>query len=143
MRCYAVSRDQLLPTLLLLMCLLASACTTSSDDEDPVPPTRSAVLDTIATTRLGQRLTLTASVDRLLETRAFVVRDVDLPPDGLLVLGDRPPGLRAPDLVRVQGMIQLFTFNGLGAAYHLTNAARYSRYERRKVLVADLIRSWA
>jgi hypothetical protein len=50
------------------------------------------VLETIATTRLGQRLTLTPSVDRLLETRAFVVRDVDLPPDGLLVLGDLPAG---------------------------------------------------
>ena len=141
-RCAAAGRSRSVPALLLVVFLLASGCT-GRDDEADVRPTHSAPPDTIAATRVGARLTVTASVVRLLAARAFVVRDVDLPPDGLLVLGDRPSGLRTRDLVMARGTIQVFAFDRFGTTYQLADSAPFAPYAGRKVLVADLVRSWA
>jgi hypothetical protein len=131
-----------LPALLVMVCLLASGCT-GDDDEGPVRPTRSTPPDTVAAARVGARLTVTASVVRLITARAFVVGDVDLPPEGLLVLGDRPSGLRPDDLVMVGGTVQMFAFDRVESRYRLADPAPFAPYADRKVLVADTVRSLA
>jgi hypothetical protein len=130
------------PALLLMVCLLASGCT-GDDDEGSARPTHSTPPDTVAAARVGARLTVTASVVRLIAARAFVVGDVDLPPEGLLVLGDRPSGLRPDDLVMVGGTIQIFAFDRAETRYRLADPAPFAPYAGRKVLAADMVRSLA
>ena len=131
------------PWFVLFACLLVAGCTSSDDDEPRPAPTRSAVLDTIARSDVGDRLTVTATVTRVLSRRAVVLRDVDLPPGGLLVLGDVPAGLRTDDLVTVVGRIDRFAYQRFGPSYRLGSASAYAPFEGAKALVAESFRSEA
>jgi hypothetical protein len=125
--------------LVVLACLSVFAC--SSSDEPTPEPSPSPPLNTIEASEVGDRLTVTASVADVPAGRSFVVRDVDLPDDGLLVLGESD--VRVPALVTVVGTIERFTFDRFSDRYELTDAAAYRRFEGRKILVADDVRSWA
>jgi hypothetical protein len=130
---------------LLLLCLVAASCTSARDaPRDEAAPTPSgAVLDTVERVAVGDRLTITAAVVRVLAPRAFVVSDVDLPDRGLLVLGDGPAGLSRNDLVTVSGTVDRFAFDRFRFPYDLADAGAYGSFEGRKVLVASAVRSWA
>jgi hypothetical protein len=125
--------------LALLACLSATACS-SSEDATP-EPSRSPLSNTIEASEVGTRLTVTASVADVLPGRSFVVRDVDLPDDGLLVLGEAR--VRTPALVTVEGVIERFTYDRFRDRWKLTDAAAFLRFEGRKFLLAEDIRSWA
>ncbi|MCA2219029.1 hypothetical protein [Jidongwangia harbinensis] len=130
--------------MVLAVCLALAGCDAPWRDEIPEPePTRSAVLDTIAATDVGERLVLTASVATVLGDRAFVVRDVDLPDDGLLVLTTTSTGFRAPDLVSVEGTVRRFTFAGFKVPFGLSGPRPFQLFEGRKVLVAAKAQSLA
>lgn len=126
--------------LVFVTCLAVVACG-SSEKPTPEPSRRPPPMGTIEASEVGDRLTITASVTDVPAGRSFVVRDVDLPDEGLLVLGEA--AVQAPALVTVEGTIERFTFDRFGDRYALTDPAFYRRFEGRKVLVADQIRSWA
>ena len=127
--------------LVLLACVSVFACTSSVEEVAPEPSREPpAPVDTIAASEVGDRLTVTASVTEVPPGRAFVVRDADLPGEGLLVLGDAE--VRVPVLVTVEGTVELFAFDRFRDRYELSDAASYRRFEDRKVLVADEARSW-
>ena len=112
------------------------------DSEPPEPkPERSVTVNTIARLRPGDRHVVTAGVGAVLAERAVVVRDVDLPEQGLLVLTATATDLRAPVLVTVDGVIRLFTFDAFRVPFGLTDPAVYHPFEGRKVLVAGRVRS--
>jgi hypothetical protein len=124
------------------MCLALAGCGVPWDSEPPEPePTRSATLNTIARLEPGDRHVLTASVGAVLGERAFVVHDVDLPEQGLLVLTPTATDVRAPVLVTADGVIRRFAFDAFRVPFGLSEAAAYQPYEGRKVLVAGDIRS--
>jgi hypothetical protein len=123
----------------LLACLALLAC--SSSDEATPEPSRRPPLDTIEASEVGDRLTVTASVADVPGAGSFVVRDVDLPDDGLLVLSEAE--VQVPALVTVEGTIERFDLDRFSGRYGLTDAATYRRFEGRKILVADEVRSWA
>lgn len=126
--------------LLLLTCFAMVAC--SSDKQPaPEPSRRPPPPNTIEASEIGDRLTITASVADVPPGRSFVIRDTDLPDDGLLVLGTAE--VRVPALVTVEGTVQRFTFLAFGDRYELADPSAYRRFEGRKVMVADEIRSWA
>lgn len=125
--------------LVLLTCFSAFAC--SSSDEVTPEPRRSPPLGTIEASELGDQLTVTASVADLPVGHSFVVRDVDLPDDGLLVLGEAD--VRVPALVTVVGTIERFSFDRFRDRYQLAERPAYVRFEGRKILVAEKIHSWA
>jgi hypothetical protein len=136
-------RPQSSSLVVLLMCLIfATGCTslTNPDEPDPTPTPK---LDTVAAAGIGERLVVTASVADVLAGHAFVVQDVDLADQGLLVLGRAPADLAPTDLVTVGGTVELFTIAHFGPRYHLTDPARYQRFDGHKALVADQVRSWA
>ncbi len=125
--------------LVLLACLSALACS-SPDEAAPEPSQRPPPLGTIAASEVGDRLILTASVTDVPSARSFVVRDADLPEEGLLVLGEA--AVRVPVLVTVEGTVQRFAFELFRDRYGLTDPAAYRRFEGRKILVADEVRSY-
>jgi hypothetical protein len=130
--------------IVLLVCLALVGCDTPRRDEIPEPdPTHSEVLDTIAATDPGERLVLTASVTSVLAHRAFVVRDADLPQNGLLVLTTARTELQAPDLVSVDGTVRHFTFESFKAPFGLPDPIPFRPFEGRKVLVAATVQSLA
>ena len=130
--------------VVLLVCLALVGCDTPRQEEIPEPgPTRGEVLDTIAATDTGERLVLTASVVSVLADRAFVVRDADLPRDGLLVLTTARTELGAPDLVSVDGTVRQFTFESFRVPFALPEPIPFRSFEGRKVLVAAKVQSLA
>lgn len=133
--------------LIVVMCLALAGCGLSSDREpEPAPspaPSRTVPLDTIAAAAEGERIVLTAGVIGVLGDRAFVVIDVDLPDQGLLVLTPEAVDVGAPDLVTVDGVLRRFTFPAFRVPFGLVQAGPYEPFEGRKVLVAADVRSLA
>ena len=130
--------------MVLAACLALTGCDLPWGNETPEPePTRSAVLDTVAATEPGERLVLTAGVVTVLADRAFVVRDADLPENGLLVLTTARTDLGAPDLVSVDGTIRQFSFESFKVPFGLSDPLPFQLYEGRKALVADKVQSLA
>ena len=127
--------------LVLLACLPVFACSAPPEPEPEPEPSRRAPQATIEASEVGDRLTVTASVADVPAGRSFVVRDADLPDQGLLVLGDA--AVRVPALVTVEGTVERFAFDRFRDRYELTDAAAYRRFEGRKILVADEVRSWS
>jgi len=126
-------------TGLILLTLTTSAC--SSDEPRPTTtPDRSsssATLKTMANRVAGDHITLTARLVRVVNSQTFVVNDVDLPEQGLLVLGPLPAHAQPPALLTVSGVI---------AVYRPDSPQPDSGLERfldRKIVVADAVRSWA
>ena len=125
---------------LVLLIGTTAAC---SADHDPAPavtanPSPSGIeLKTIAHRAVGEHITLTAGLSRVLNDEAFVVRDVDLPVPGLLVLGELPERTRPPALVTIAGVITL---------YHpedLPENSELAAFRDHKIVVAETVRSWA
>jgi hypothetical protein len=98
------------------------------------------MVNTIARLEPGERHVLTASVGAVLDDRALVVHDVDLPEQGLLILTPTVTDLHAPDLVTVDGVIRRFDFDAFRDPFELTRPASYQPFQGRKVLVADVVR---
>lgn len=134
--------------LALLICFLAFAC--SAGDQGPAPPASrtptalpSGSLNTIKNSKVGDRLTITAALKAAISDQAFTVDDVDLPDQGLLVLGTLPDHARPKDLLTVRGTIAAFDFQNFAAIYGLDQEIRYRPFQDRKVVVADDVRSWS
>ena len=132
-----------LPSFLLIFVLLTGCSVFDGTEAAEPEPTHRTVRNTVAAVSVGTRLTVTATVVSVFTATSFVVRDADLPHQGLLVLGVAAPDLRPADLVTVDGDITLFTFAGLAARYRLTDATPYADFEGRKILSARDVRSWA
>ncbi len=78
----------------------------------------------------------------MLGAGSFVMRDSDLPPEGLLVLAVAvPDGLRPPVLVLVDGVVGIFHIHDFGWIA-LADPSVYRPYEGKKALIADRIRLW-
>jgi hypothetical protein len=138
------SRRRIGAWFVMVMCLTLTGCTLPWEHEPVEPkPSRTARLDTIAATAEGERLVVTASVGAVLGDRAFVVTDVDLPDQGLLVLTPAAVQLRAPDLVTVDGVVRRFTFPAFRVPFGLAEPLPYQPFEDRKAMVAADIRSYA
>jgi hypothetical protein len=107
-------------------------------DQPAVEPKIEPVRNTIMRADVGDRLTVTAVVDRQLEDGSFVVTDADLPESGLVVLTTRPPVLKPQMLVTVDGTIDRLTV----VDHRHPLLADAVPYHGRKVLVADRVRVW-
>ena len=128
--------------LTLLTCVAASGCGVFDDTAKATPePSRRPPLDTLQASEVGDRLTVTAVVTGVSSPRSFTVYDADLPEPGLLVLA--ATAVRAQDLVTVTGSVVLFTFTRFQDRYDLGDRRVYRRFESRKALIADEVRSWA
>lgn len=138
-----------LPAATLVACLTTAACGAAAESPSPAsrPPASaadpSAPLNTIAQRDVGDRLTATALVASVITVHAFVIADIDLPDQGLLVLGGPAGGVRPKSLVTVSGTVDRFDFDEFATAYGLEHRERYGRFAGRKVIVADQVRSWA
>ncbi|GAA3939374.1 hypothetical protein [Actinoplanes auranticolor] len=128
--------------LTLLACVAASGCGAFDKTEQAAPePSRRPPLDTMQASDAGDQLTVTAVVTGVSSPRSFTVYDADLPEPGLLVLATT--AVRAQDLVTVTGSVVVFTFTRFQDRYDLGDRRVYRRFESRKALVADEVRSWA
>lgn len=133
----------------LMTSLLVAACSAPSRRHDtesitPAPtPAVTTPLRTIAGSAVGDELTVTAALATVLSGRSFIVRDVDLPEHGLLVLGHLPDGARPADLLTVRGVIDTFDFDRLAWTYRLAHDDRLDTFQGRKILIAQDVRSWA
>lgn len=133
---------RLLVLLILPAGLAASGCGAFDDTVQATPKTSSRPsLNTMEASAVGDRLTLTAVVTGVSSSQSFTVQDADLPERGLLVLG--PAAVRTQDLVTVTGVVDLFTYAGFRERFRLADHRVYHRFESRKVLIADEVRSWA
>ncbi|MEU4244720.1 hypothetical protein [Actinoplanes sp. NPDC026619] len=132
-----------------LLALLAGTAAACTPDREPMPavtadPSPSGVaLRTIANHKTGDRITLTAGLSRVLNDQAFVVRDVDLPDQGLLVLGRVPAGTRPPALITVSGVIAVLDSDLAGIPDDLDATADITPFRNRKIVIADTVRSWS
>jgi hypothetical protein len=133
------SRRGRVVAIALVVLVTAAGCVRPARD-DPDPPRRDA--DTIADAAIGQRLTITAGVDRRLSDRSFIVRDADLPDDGLLVVTLAPTHVWYPVLVTVTGTVRMFHPADF-AWLRLSERSRYTAFDARKVLLADEVKVWA
>jgi hypothetical protein len=123
---------------------LLTGCSPFSDRDATEPePTPSRARDTVDAAPVGTRLAITATVASVINPASFVVKDADLPPEGLLVLDVAAPALHPSDLVTIDGDVTVFSFAGFAARYGLTEAGRYGDFEGRKAVEARDVRSWA
>lgn len=124
---------------LILLTGGASACHAADEPTPAITANLSPsgeALKTIANSGVGEHITLTAGLSRVLTRQAFVVRDVDLPEQGLLVLGELPAQARPPALVTITGVVTIYHPEGLGEDSELAD------FRDRKIVVADTVRSW-
>ena len=133
------------PAALLLM----AACTSPGrwNDRQPFVPTPTASssvsLKTLASSAVGDQLTVTAALVGVIGTRAFIVHDADLPDRGMLTLGHLPDHARPADLLTMRGVVDTFEFDRLAWTYGLVQDERYDKFRGRKILLAHDVRSWA
>lgn len=133
-------------TTALLACLALAPAVGCANDPDPAPspsPRTTTPASTLARASVGDRLTVTATVAAVLTARSFVVRDVDLTNDRLLVLAERPADVRHPDLVTVTGIVVRFRYADYQERFELSGVVDYRPYEGLKALVADRVTSLA
>ncbi|HET6530079.1 MAG TPA: hypothetical protein VFH03_05620 [Actinoplanes sp.] len=130
--------------LVVVVCLALSGCSLPWDREPAEPkPSRSARLNTVAAAAEGDRIVVTASVRAVLDDRAFVVSDVDLPAQGLLVLTPVAADVQTLDLVTVDGVLRRFAFQAFRVPFGLGESAPYQPFEGRKMMVAGNLTSFA
>ncbi|MGN9768346.1 hypothetical protein ACTMS2_24680 [Micromonospora sp. SD12] len=123
--------------------LLATGCTSPpaapQPSPEPVPTTRAG---TVARAEVGDRLTMTAAVDRIITDTAFVVRDEDLTGGTLLVLTTGPSAPAPPQLVTVRGTVIRFSHGDLTVRYRLGSPEPYRAFEGGRALVAQDLKVW-
>jgi hypothetical protein len=128
------------PVALALALATTSAC--SGGPEGEPAPARPKYRMTIANSDVGERLTITAGVHRCLSGTSFIVRDVDLPVGGLLVVASEPVQIWYPVLVTVTGAVVVFRYANFADV--LQGPGRlYEQFEGRKELLADDVHVWA
>ena len=131
------SRIRTAPVALALALATTSACS-GGPEEQPAPP-RPKYRMTIANAEVGERLTITAGVHRCLSGTSFVVRDADLPVDGLLVVTREPVEVWYPVLVTLTGSVVMFRYADFAPAT-LGPSVLYDTFEGRKAIRADEVR---
>ncbi|MBM0202427.1 hypothetical protein ACIA47_16075 [Micromonospora sp. NPDC051227] len=123
--------------------LLAAGCTSSPVTPQPSPePTLTTTPGTVARAEVGDLLTVTASVERVITDTAFVVRDVDLTDGTLLVLSTGQPVPTPPQLVTVQGTVIRFSHRDLTDRYQLGPSGPYRAFEGGRALAARELTVW-
>jgi hypothetical protein len=124
----------------LVAVLLLGGCSTDGPAPRPSPsPETSTPSGTVERSDVGDRLTLTAVVERVLGPRSFVVRDADLADVGVLVLTTRPVEVAVPDVVVVAGTVTVFRYARSGGD-RLGDQRAFRQYEGRKALLAQTVR---
>jgi hypothetical protein len=117
--------------------LLAAGCTSGPATPQPSPaPAPTTAAGTVARAEVGDLLTVTASVERVITDTAFVVRDVDLTNGTLLVLSTGQSVPAPPQLVTVQGTVIRFSHRDLTDRYRLGPPGPYRAFEGGRALVA-------
>ncbi|PGH45386.1 hypothetical protein GA0070622_2942 [Micromonospora sediminicola] len=123
--------------------LLATGCAGEPEPPRPSPePTSTVRLGTVARAEVGARLTVTATVDRVITGTAFVVRDVDFTDGTLLVLSVDPASAEPPQLVTVSGTVVDFSYRDLSDRYRLGPAGAYREFEGGRALAAEQVNGW-
>ncbi|MCZ7423349.1 MULTISPECIES: hypothetical protein [unclassified Micromonospora] len=122
--------------------LAVTGCAPEPEAEPPPPSTGTSPPNTLAQVDVGDALTVTAAVDRVVDERALVVRDVDLADRSLLVLTRQPVEATPPQLLSVEGTVVRFSYRRLAARHHLTDPAAYRTFEGQKALVAGQVTVW-
>ncbi|MEU7932371.1 hypothetical protein [Micromonospora echinofusca] len=122
-----------LPAVVLLVTGCTNPPAAPQPSPEPVPTTRPG---TVARAEVGDRLTVTATVDRVISDTAFVVRDVDLTDGILLVLTTGPSAPAPPQLVTVRGTVIRFSHRDLDDRYRLGSPGPYRVFEGGRALVA-------
>ncbi|MEV1155980.1 hypothetical protein AB0J27_11315 [Micromonospora chokoriensis] len=123
--------------------LLVGGCT--GEPEAPQPsrePAPTTAPGTVARAEVGDQLTVTASVERVITDSAFVVRDVDLTDGTLLVLSTGLSVPAAPQLVTVEGTVIRFSHRDLTGRYQLGPPGPYRAFEGGRALVARELTVW-
>ncbi|MEV4544369.1 hypothetical protein [Micromonospora echinaurantiaca] len=127
---------------LILAALSSAGCTW---DPAPQPSPRTASTSppsTLARAEIGDRLTVTAAVERVVDDAAFVVWDVDLADDPLLVLTRQVVEAAPPQLVTVEGTVVRFSYRDLVGRPGLGDPDAYRSFEGQKALAADQVTVW-
>ncbi|MBU8861528.1 MULTISPECIES: hypothetical protein [unclassified Micromonospora] len=123
--------------------MLVAGCARQPRDPQPSPePTSTVRLGTVARAEAGSRLTVTATVDRVITGTAFVVRDVDFTDGTLLVLSAGPDIPEPPQLVTVVGTVVDFSYRDLSGRYELGPSGPYRDFEGGRALVAGDVTVW-
>ncbi|MFI7549287.1 hypothetical protein ACIBQ2_06035 [Micromonospora sediminimaris] len=122
--------------------LAGTGCAPEPVAEPPPPATGTSPPNTLAKVDVGDALTVTATVDRVIDERALVVRDVDLADRTLLVLTGQAVEAAPPQLLSVEGTVVRFSYRSLAARHHLTDRAAYRPFEGQKALVASQVTVW-
>lgn len=132
--------DRMRPALAVLpaVVLLVTGCTSPPAAPRPSPaPLPTTRPGTVARAEVGDRLTVTAAVDRVITDTAFVVRDADLTDGTLLVLTAGPSAPAPPQLVTVRGTVIRFAHRDLSDRYRLGSPGPYRAFEGGRALVAQ------
>ncbi|MEU1968630.1 hypothetical protein ABZ541_23285 [Micromonospora sediminicola] len=123
--------------------VLVAGCASRPEDPQPTPePTSTVRLGTVARAEVGARLTVTATVDRVITGTAFVVRDVDFTDGTLLVLSVDPASAEPPQLVTVTGTVVDFSYRDLSDRYELGPSGAYRDFEGGRALAAEDVTVW-
>ena len=123
--------------------MLVAGCSGQPEDPQPTPEPASTVrLGTVARAEVGARLTVTATVGRVITGTAIVVRDVDFTDGTLLVLSADPVTAEPPQLVTVSGTVVDFPYRARSDRYELGPAAAYRDIEGGRALVAEDVTVW-
>ncbi|MFC4018484.1 hypothetical protein ACFOW4_11090 [Micromonospora sp. GCM10011542] len=123
--------------------LLAASCMDPPKASPPEPrPLPATPPGTVAQAEVGDRLTVTASVERIITDVAFVVRDADLTDETLLVLTAGPRAPAPPQLVTVRGTVIRFSHRELVGRYPLGPPGPYRAFDGGPALVAEEVTAW-
>ncbi|WFE39815.1 hypothetical protein [Micromonospora sp. WMMD998] len=122
--------------------LLVAGCTSRPAAQPSPEPTSTVRLGTVARAEVGARLTVTATVERVIGDTAFVVHDVDLTEGTLLVLSTAAPAPEPPQLVTVRGTVVEFSHRDLDGRYRLGDSGPYRAFEGGRALAADEVTAW-
>ncbi|GAA3777945.1 hypothetical protein [Micromonospora maritima] len=122
--------------------LLVAGCAGEPDPQPSPEPTATVRLGTVARAEVGTRLTVTATVDRVVTGTAFVVRDVDFTDGTLLVLSTGKVTAEPPQLVTVVGTVVDFSYRDLSDRYALGPPDAYREFEGGRALSAEDVTVW-
>jgi hypothetical protein len=122
--------------------LAVNGCAPEPVAEPPPPATATSPPNTLAKVDVGDALTVTATVDQVIDERALVVRDVDLADRTLLVLAPQAVEAAPPQLLRIEGTVVRFSYRSLAARHQLTDHTAYRPFEGQKALVASQVTVW-
>jgi hypothetical protein len=127
-------------TCAALACLVLTGCGRHRDEPDAASP-KPRLHDTVSDSRVGTRLTITASVLSVIGDRACVVGDADLPPAGLPAIG--PVDVHPVDLVTIEGTVVVFDQDRFSSTFGITGVTTIRNFQGQKVLLIDRVHSWA